>query len=346
MTNKTILYEQHLALKGNMVEYAGYLLPVNYPQGIIKEHLKVRNDVGMFDVSHMGELLVKGNGALKFLEKTMTNNISRLKNKRIRYSPFCNDNGGIIDDLLIYCFSEFEYLLVVNAANKDKDFKFLKNRVLDCEVIDLSNEYAQIAIQGPNSEKVLKKLLPLPEKYFSFIEDNDLIISKTGYTGELGYEVYGPPSSILDLWIKLLDLGVEPCGLGCRDTLRFEAGMPLYGNELSEEICPNEVGLDFAIDYEKEFTGKKIMLELDNPSILIGLEMLDRGIARHGYEVYYQDQKIGVITSGTLSPSLNKPLANALVLKSMANYDEYYVEIRKEKVKAKKITLPIYERKR
>jgi len=345
MIKKTALYEKHLEQNGRMVEYAGWNLPVNYASGIIAEHNCVRNDVGMFDVSHMGEILVKGENATTFLESVLTNNITKLQPGRVRYTIMCNEAGGCVDDLLVYCISKKEYFLVVNAANKDKDYKWLKKLAKDTEIIDVSDKYCQLAVQGPNSTLALNKLCELPEKYFSFIKTNDLLISQTGYTGEQGYEIYGPTTAIIDMWQKLIDKNVQPCGLGCRDTLRFEAGLPLYGHEIDETITPEEAGLQFAIDWNKDFIGREAMFQLVRKRTLIGLKITERGIARPNYPVFYGGVKVGHITSGTLSPTFNEALACALILKDYSHNEDFLVEIRGNKVQAVKVQLPFYERK-
>jgi len=345
MAKKTALYEEHIKAGGNLIEFAGYMLPVNYPKGIISEHQTVRNEVGMFDVSHMGEILVKGQDAKNWLERVMTNRVGDLNKGQVRYSAMCYENGGCVDDLLIYCFDEFEYLLVVNAANKDQDYSHLKSLAENVIVEDVSENYSQLAIQGERSEEVLAKLFELPREYFSFIENETFLISKTGYTGERGYEIYGKADDIVKLWQKLLTMNVQPCGLGCRDTLRFEAGMALYGNELGRDILPSEGGIGFAVKCDKDFIGKKAMSDKEEPRILIGLEMTGRGIARKGYPVFLGETEVGVVTSGTMSPTLNKAIANARVLKGFSEEEEYEVEIRDKKVTAKPIKRPFYKRR-
>jgi len=341
---KTALYHQHEALQGKIVEFAGYLLPVNYPAGIIAEHNWVRQEVGMFDVSHMGEISVKGQRARAFLDWALTNNIAGLKPGKIRYTVMCYENGSCVDDLLVYCISEEEYLLVVNAANQDKDFQHLKALADDVEVVDVSAQYSQIAVQGPKSKEVLQTLFNLPEKFFSFVYDQNLLISQSGYTGELGYEIYGSHDAIVALWGNLITKGVKPCGLGCRDTLRFEAGLPLYGHEISDSICPNEAGLDFALKFDKEFIGKQAMLQLKEKRQLIGLRLLERGIARQGCAVYCGDLPVGVVTSGTMSPTLGVAIASALIKAEFAENPEFVIDIRGNNVKAEKTALPYYER--
>ena len=340
----TALYQEHLKLQGKMVEFAGYNLPVNYQAGIIAEHQAVRNEVGMFDVSHMGEILVKGENAAAFLDETLTNNIANLLPGRIRYTIMCYENGGCVDDLLVYRLSETEFLLVVNAANKDKDYQYLLSLKADVSIYDESENYSQIAVQGPQSTQVLEKELALPEKFFSFIMDKGLLISQSGYTGELGYEIYGPATKIIALWNKLLEAGVLPCGLGSRDTLRFEAGLPLYGHEISADICPNEAGLDFALSTKKDFIGKEAMFAKTPKRCLVGLKLLERGIARAGCLVYCDDKEVGMVTSGTMSPTLGCALASALIAEEYRDCTQFYIDIRGNKVKAEVTAFPYYER--
>ncbi len=344
MGKKTVLYTRHLEISENLVEFAGYLLPVNYQLGIISEHNIVRNDVGMFDVSHMGEILIKGPQAKEFLEKMMTNNIGKLAPGRVRYTIMCYPNGYCVDDLLVYCLDDDQYLLVVNASNKDKDLNYLKdNCPKDLEITDLSEDYSLLAIQGPNSEKVLSEIMELPNKYFSFIRSGDLIISRTGYTGEDGFEIYGSGEEIVKLWDRLVEKGVKPCGLGCRDTLRFEAGLPLYGHEISDTINPIEGGLSFAVKLEKDFIGKNEILN-NTKRKLVGLKLVDRGIAREGNEIYINDERIGVVTTGTKSPTLGYAIANGLIKKEVEE-KEVMINVRGKMLKAEIVELPFYKRR-
>ena len=272
MEEKTPLYDCHVELKGKMVSFAGYLLPVQYEQGLVKEHLAVRNEVGIFDVSHMGEILVEGEDSLSYIQKLVTNDCSKMYDGQVKYSPICNEEGGVIDDLLIYKYNNNKYMLVINAANREKDFKWMKaNEFGNMTLSDVSDDIALIAVQGPKSKQVLLKLMDeefLPKKYYSFkdkvnIAGCEAMVSKTGYTGELGYEIYCKSLDAKTIWNELLEKGkdeaIVPCGLGCRDTLRLEAGMPLYGNELSDSITPLEAGLAFTVKMDKDnFIGKKL----------------------------------------------------------------------------------------
>ena len=270
MEQKTPLYAKHAAAGGKIVPFAGYLLPVQYPTGVIAEHMAVRTAAGLFDVSHMGELVFTGPDALRNLNHLLTNDFSGMYDGQVRYSPMCNDQGGCVDDLIVYKVHDTAYLVVVNAANKDKDAGWMREHLFGaCEMEDISGRVAQVALQGPKSKQILLRLLDesvLPPKYYSFVQDVDLrgircLISRTGYTGEFGYELYCVSADAEGLWDLLLeagaDLGLIPCGLGARDTLRLEAAMPLYGHELNDVITPLEAGLDFAVKMGKEdFIGK------------------------------------------------------------------------------------------
>ena len=353
MVKKTPLYDIHLELNGKMVEYAGYYLPIQY-SGIIEEHNIVRNNVGLFDVSHMGQFIIEGKDALKFINLLISNDITNLQVNKIRYSPMLNENGGIIDDLLIYKLDEEEYMLVVNAANKEKDFKWIIDNLIDDVIVyDASDNICQIAIQGPNSEKVMKKLTDkLPERFYSFIEvdinGTNVLISRTGYTGEDGFELYFDSNEGINMYKKLLKAGkefeIKPCGLGCRDTLRLEASLPLYGHEMSEEISPLDTGLERFVKFDKDnFIGKDSLK--DKNKTRIGLKIVDRGIVREDSEILFEDKQIGITTSGTFLPYLNGAYAMAIVDKEYSKVGNI-VEciVRNRKIKAEIISLPFYKR--
>jgi aminomethyltransferase len=314
---KTPLCQWHESHGGRMVPFAGFALPVQYDAGIIAEHNGVRNKVGLFDVSHMGELLVAGKDALQNIQRLFTNNFVNMKTGRVRYTLLCNEAGGILHDLVIYKMDEDRYLLVVNAANREKDAAWIKSHLLDDVLFeDISESLGQIALQGPLSEAVLKSISnTTPEKYYSFIEKGEAgnipcIISRTGYTGEDGFELYCKSEDTLSLWEKLLAATPSPeiisCGLGARDTLRMEAGMPLYGHEMDETITPFEAGLSFAVKMEKpDFIGKAALEGRTNPSrIRTGIEITGRGIVRESSPVFYQGKQIGITTSGSFCPYL------------------------------------------
>lgn len=354
---KTSLYEKHIANNATMVDFAGYAMPIYYTN-IKKEHEAVRNNVGMFDVSHMGEIKIKGNDAEKYLEWMFSNNVATLKDKSCAYGFLCKEDGGVIDDLIVYKITQNHYLLVVNASNETKAFKWLleNQKDFDVEVENASNNYSLIALQGPNSKKVIEKTLnfevclkPFTFYYFNF-NNEDILISATGYTGEDGYEIYGSHKAIVALWDLLEKEGVMACGLGARDTLRFEAGFPLYGNELSEEITPVEAGLNFAISWNKDFLGKNSLLELKNKGLsrkIVGLELKDKGIIRNSYKVYYNDKEVGYVTTGYLSPTLNKALAFALIdVEASKLNTEVEVEVRNKRLKAVVCNKKFYQKEK
>ena len=360
---KTPLYEKHVALGGRIVDFSGWALPVQY-SGIVEEHLATRNAAGLFDVSHMGEITVEGKDASKFINYLVTNDVTKLVPEKVMYSPMCYEHGGVVDDLLIYMYDEDRFLLVVNAANKDKDYQWIleKSKKFDVKVEDVSDSYAQIALQGPKAEAILQKLtdVPLSDMKFYTFKDNAsvggarLLLSRTGYTGEDGFELYLSPADACSIWDKLLEAGKDegllPAGLGARDTLRFEACLPLYGQELSEEITPLEAGLGFFVKLTKEdFIGKTKLLEQKEKGLkrkIAGLEMVEKGVPRHGYEVRLQDKRIGTITSGSFAPYLEKYLALALLDMGYTEIgQEVYVDIRGKARLAKVVETPFYKRR-
>ncbi len=349
MGKKTPLFDKHIELKGRMVEFAGYELPVQY-EGIIAEHNAVRTKVGLFDVSHMTEFLLTGAGSIDFLERVMTNSFKNLVSGKVRYTPMCYPDGGTIDDLLIYCLEENKYIIVGNACNHSKDYEHLNaQKTKDVELVDCSNKIAQLALQGPLATSVLNCLTEqeLPIGYYSFkdkikVGTVECLVSKTGYTGEDGYELYCCSDDAHKLFSLLIaHPDVTPCGLGCRDTLRFEAGMPLYGHELTEEISPLESGLSFAVKMEKEdFIGKDELL--NSPKrFRIGLKLIDRGIARGGEKVLLNGREIGFITSGTHCPTLGGAYAMAIVDDESLQYD---IVIRGKNVSAQRCNIPFYNK--
>ncbi len=362
MELKTPLYEEHVALNGKIVPFAGYLLPVQYPTGVIKEHMAVRTAAGLFDVSHMGEIIFKGETALASLNHILTNDYTNMKVGKVRYGVMCNESGGTIDDLIVYKFAEDYYFVVVNASNRHKDFAHMKANILPgTEIEDISDSLAQVALQGPKAFAIMEKLLKeddIPRKYYTAKEHVDLsgmdcIISYTGYTGESGFEIYTAKENAVKLWRLLLETGKDegliPCGLGARDTLRLEAAMPLYGHEMDEDISPLETNLNFGVKMNKEeFIGKEGLLKRGEPKITrVGLEMVDRGIMREHQDLFVGEKKIGHTTSGTHCPYLNKAVAMALVEKEYATIGtEVTVDVRGRKLKAKVIELPFYTREK
>lgn len=356
---KTVLNQIHKDLGAKMVDFAGWEMPVQY-SGINQEHLAVRQTAGLFDVSHMGEFLIKGEKALDLIQKITSNDASKLENGGIQYSTLLNENGGIVDDLLIYKNQDNDYFTVVNASNIEKDWNWFNTYNTEkAELKNISDELSLLAIQGPKAIDIMKKLTSADLdnlKYYNFTTDtvagiSNIIISNTGYTGSGGYELFVKNSEAEKLWNALLEAGKEfgilPCGLAARDTLRLEKGFCLYGNELNDETSPLEAGLGWVTKLNKksEFLSKKI---LENQKIngvkqkLTGFEMLDKGIPRHGYKIYNsENQEIGEITSGTMSPMKKIGIGIAYVKPEYAPIDtEFFVGIRDKKLKAKAVKMP------
>jgi len=360
---KTPLYEEHVKLGGKIVDYAGWLLPVQY-EGLIAEHNAVRSTAGLFDVSHMGGIVVKGKDALAFLQYLLTNDIASIGDNEIIYTLMCYPDGGVVDDFLVYRYSEDEYFLVVNAANTDKDFKWMIDNKKDFNIIieNKSDQISIVAIQGPESKTILQKLTNYDLsniKPFHFekkvnIADVECMISRTGYTGEDGFEIYASNEGIIKVWNSLLEKGkehgIQPAGLGARDTLRFEAGMPLYGNEISKDINPLEGGLKFFVklDKEEDYIGKEALNKVWTEGLkrkTVGFEMVDRGIPREGYEVFKNGEKIGHVTTGYMSPTLKKSIGVALLdIEHTKLGTEIDIMIRNKPAKAKTINKRFYTR--
>ena len=359
MGKRTPLYENHLAHGGKIVEFGGFELPVEYEATrLTAEHMAVRTKCGLFDVSHMGEFEIKGPAATETIQLLMANDISDMYDGQVRYTMMLNENGGIVDDLLVYRFNENYYYLVVNAGNCEKDAKWVESRMLpNATFRNLSETIGQVALQGPLAEKILLKLVPqdaIPTKYYSFVQNTALmgincIISRTGYTGEDGFEIYSPAEKIGEIFEKLLEVGAEdglvPCGLGARDTLRFEACMPLYGHELNEDFLATEVGLNIFIKMDKpNFIGKQALLEKTPVYKRKGVEIVDKGIAREGCDVYdTEGNLIGKVTTGTMSPLFKKAIAMVRILKSYMG-EEVVIDVRGRKLKAKIVEMPFYKR--
>lgn len=359
---RTPLFEEYAKYGGKTIDFGGWELPVQF-SSIKEEHDAVRHRAGLFDVSHMGEIFVTGSDSLQYLQKLLTNDISKIAIGGAQYNAMCYENGGVVDDLLVYYLKENHYLLCVNAANIEKDFEWMKTHIEgDVTVTNKSNDYAQIALQGPLSEEVLQTLTEFDLsqlKYFRFEQDvpvagQSVLVSRTGYTGEDGFEIYGEPSAIIVIWTKILEAGKEkgvvPAGLGARDTLRFEACLPLYGQELSMDISPLEAGISFAVKLQKEsdFIGKEALIaqkESGLPRQLVGVEMVDKGIPRHGYKVYKDGVEIGEITTGTQSPLTKRNIGLALIDSKFKELGiEVEVEIRNKKIKALTVATPFYKR--
>ena len=355
---KTCLYDSHVALGAKMSPFAGFIMPIQYA-GIVQEHLAVRQHVGMFDVSHMGEIFVEGPDAEAFVNHIFTNEIRGFEPGKVLYGMMCYENGGTVDDLLVYReFEKDHFLLVVNAANIDKDFDWIKEQVkgFNCTVRNESPVWGQIAVQGPEAEKTVMDVLGYKEAadlgFYTFCDveykGKRLILSRTGYTGEDGFELYTTIENTIEIWDRLLKAGVQPCGLGCRDTLRFEAGLPLYGDELSPEISPVMAGLGMFCKYEKDFIGKEALLDQKAGNLekkLVGIEIFDKAIPRAGYPVELEDgTEVGVVTTGYHSISLDKSICFALVRKDVSALDTpLSVRIRKKVFPGKVIKKRFYQ---
>ena len=354
---KTCLHDRHVKLNALMSPFGGFDMPIQYV-GITEEHNAVRNEVGVFDVSHMGEVRVKGKDAYKFVSHIFVNDVTDAPDGQIFYGMMCYPNGGTVDDLLVYKVNDEEYFLVINAANIDKDVKWIKDNAegFDVEIEDESPKYGEVAVQGPKAEETLEKILGLDLKQIAFynfkifnLEGEDVIISRTGYTGEDGFEVYGSHAYIQKLWDKLMEAGVQPCGLGCRDTLRFEVGLPLYGDELSAEISPIEASLSMFVKLDKpEFIGKEALAKQKAEGVkrrIVGLELEGNAIPRHGYPVLVDGKQVGEVTTGYRSISTGKSVAMAMIDKP---YDklgtEVEVQIRKKTFPAKVVKKRFYEK--
>ena len=357
---RTPLYEAHLRCGGKMVEFGGFEMPVQYKTGVIKEHMAVRTACGLFDVSHMGEVLLEGPDAVKNLNRLLTNDYTVMENGQARYSPMCNEQGGTVDDLIVYRVSDDHYFVVVNASNREKDVAWIKAHLEGSVTAeDVSDSYGQIALQGPLAEKILKKLTAdenIPRKNYYACWDRDVggircIVSRTGYTGSDGFELYTDAKETEKLWDLLLEAGKDegliPCGLGARDTLRLEAGMPLYGHELSDTISPLTSGLGYFVKMDKPyFIGKKAMEEAGAPTqCRVGLKAIGRGIPREHQDVYDGDRLIGHTTSGTHCPYVGYPASMAIVdiaYKTPGTHVE--VDVRGRRVEAEVVKLPFYKK--
>ena len=318
---RTCLYDKHVALGALMQPFAGYDMPIQY-SSIIEEHQAVRQHCGVFDVSHMGEVLVEGADAERFVNHIFTNDVRGIEAGKVLYGMMCYPDGGTVDDLLVYKFADEGFWLVINAANIEKDVAWIRKNAegFDVRITDESDYTAQIAVQGPESERIMEEVLGIPCSelvFYTFKRLDDLVVSRTGYTGEDGFEIYGETPFITHLWDLLMEAGVQPCGLGCRDTLRFEVGLPLYGDELSEQISPVMSGLSMFCKLDKtEFIGKEALLKQKTEGTerrIIGIELEDRAIPRHGYPVLAEEKEIGEVTTGYHSISTDKSVCMALI---------------------------------
>ena len=354
---RTPLYQVHKTLNAKFTEFGGWEMPLQY-SSIVKEHLAVRTTVGLFDLSHMGEIEVCGQGANELVQKLSTNDVSRLTDGRVLYTLFCNETGGIVDDLLIYRHTDNHYMLVVNAANIEKDLAWVRSHNnTDAEITDQSEDTALIALQGPKAIDILKPFVPEQDvsevSFFRFVLGEvagiRTLISRTGYTGEVGFELYVDANDAEKLWNALypavIDAEGQPVGLGARDTLRLEAGLRLYGVDLNDDTNPLEVGLSkFVKSKNRQFIGKKALLAAKKKNIakqMVGFQMLDRAVARTGYAVYQDGERVGEVTSGAPSPSLKCNIGFAIVVsQTISEDDKIDIEIRGRMHPAKIVTVP------
>lgn len=358
--NKTPFTDKHIALGAKMAEFAGFNMPISY-SGINDEHLTVRRNAGVFDVSHMGEFILKGDKALDLIQRVTSNDASKITAGRAQYSCLPNENGGIVDDLIVYCIEENKsYMLVVNASNIEKDWNWISQHNTDqVEMHNISDKTCLLAIQGPNATKILQPLTEvdiLNMKYYTFVKGkfagvDNVLISATGYTGAGGIEIYfeDKDDNANKIWDKIFDAGsshgLKPIGLAARDTLRLEMGYCLYGNDIDDTTSPLEAGLGWITKFSKDFTAKDILQHQKEDGIkqkLVGLQVTDKGIPRHGYLIYNkEDEVIGRVTSGTQSPSLQKPIAMGYVNTSYAKIDtELFIKVREKSVQAQVVKMP------
>ena len=358
------LAKVHHELKAQMAEFAGWDMPLQY-SGIIEEHMAVRNAVGLFDISHMGEISVRGPNALDFLQRVTTNDVSKLAIGDAHYSTVLNENGGTLDDIFVYRLGEHDYMVVANAVNVDKIFKWFKNQAKDeVELNDITMSTVMLALQGPMAQATLQKLTSFDLKTLgrfksAFVEVAGMktLVSRSGYTGEDGFELYlfdesqSEPSRAEKLWNELLnagkEFGIKPCGLGARDSLRLEAGYVLYGHELAEYITPLEARIGFAVKLDKgDFIGRDALLKQKEKGLTrtrIGLRMGDKGVPRQGYKVLADREEAGYVTSGTLSPILNVGIAMGYAPPSIKDANEVTIEIHGKQKAAEVVEMPFYD---
>lgn len=357
---RTPLYEAHLRCGGKMVEFGGFEMPVQYKAGVIREHMAVRTACGLFDVSHMGEVIMQGPDTVSNLNRLLTNDYTVMEDGQARYSPMCNEQGGTVDDLIVYKVTGDRYFVVVNASNREKDVAWIKAHVSGRTTVeDVSDSYGQIALQGPLAERILLKLTAeenIPRKNYTALWDRSVggvncIVSRTGYTGSDGFELYTAAADTEKLWDLLLEAGEEngliPCGLGARDTLRLEAGMPLYGHELSDTISPLTAGLGYFVKMNKaDFIGKAAMEAAGTPAqCRVGLKAVGRGIMREHQDVYVDGRKIGQTTSGTHCPYIGYPASMAIIDREYGTIGTpVQVDVRGRMVDAEVVKLPFYKK--
>ncbi len=365
---RTPLNAAHRELGGRMVDFGGWDMPVQYPAGVIEEHVRTRTACGLFDVSHMGEIWVRGPGAISFVNRLTTNDVTKLVDGQAHYSALTNENGGVVDDLLVYRFGPERLLLVVNAGTTEKDWEWISSHKTDDDKVELQNassEYCQIAVQGPDAIGIVEKLTDTDIsaiKYYHFEEGQvdgvDAIISRTGYTGEDGFEVYAAGGAAEQLWNKILetgnyggDGGILPCGLAARNTLRLESAMSLYGHELGDDITPLEAGLGWIVKLQKgNFIGSDALVRQKEEGLtrkLAGFEMTEPGIARDGCDVYIDDNKVGNVTSGSPAPYLKKNIGLAFLPPEFANVgQEIRIDVRGKYLRAQIVPTPFYKRQK
>ena len=348
---RTALYAAHVKLKARMVDFHGWEMPIQYA-GIIDEHTAVRTRVGLFDLSHMGRVRIQGRDRRAFLQKILTINVDKVPEGKCRYTFYLTEKGTVIDDLILYAGGPDD-LLVVNASNREKDLEWMRSHVSgDVRIVDETFTTALIALQGPRSVETVKRVLeidPSAMGYYTFTTLGEYFISRTGYTGEDGFEIFVPTAKATAIWDRFIEANVAPIGLGARDTLRTEAAMPLYGNDIDDATTPLEAGLDFAIDLEKpEFIGQSALKAAGRPARrLAGLVLESKRIARQGYELFHDGKKAGVVTSGTWSPVLEKSIAMAYLPAELRKEGTAIeVDVRGRREKASVVKLPFYRRKK
>lgn len=365
---KTPLNDLHRELGGKMVDFGGWDMPVQYTAGVIEEHMRCRQHAGLFDVSHMGEIWVEGHGAVVFVNRLTTNDVTKLVDGQAQYSALTNEDGGVVDDLLVYRFGLDKLLLVVNAATTDKDWDWITSHKgnEDIALTNASADYCQIAVQGPDAVSILQPLADVdldPIKYYHFttghVDGVEAIISRTGYTGEDGFEIYAKPDFAEQLWRKFLEAGrygepdgILPCGLAARNTLRLEAAMSLYGHELGDDVTPYEANLGWITKLDKDtaFTGSDQLAKQkeEGPKRkLVGFEMTEPGIARDGYDVYVDGAKRGIVTSGSPAPFLKKNIGLAFLPVEFAKVgQEIKIDVRGKHLSAVLVPTPFYKRQK
>ena len=352
---KTCLYEKHVALGALISPFGGFDMPIQY-SGIIDEHNAVRNACGVFDVSHMGEVSVKGPDAERYVNHIFTNDVAGLETGKILYGMMLYENGGTVDDLLVYKMGENDFFIVINAANIDKDWQWMQEKAkgYNINMNNVSEKYGQLAVQGPEAESVVEEILGLECNELTFYTVKtigDIIVSRTGYTGEDGFEIYADHDTIRSMWDKLIESGrCKPCGLGCRDTLRFEAGLPLYGDELSADISPVMAGLSMFCKLGKEeFIGKEALETQKKEGVkqkVVGIELNEKAIPRHGYAVLKDGEKIGEVTTGYHTISTNRSVCMALIDARYAALDTPLdIQIRKKVFAGKVVKKKFYEKR-